>query len=108
MATNRQRAAAIIANRIISEIEINPEIDAHEIREALGEETKFHDSTVEAVVEAANHLLSGIISKLDKTAKVQRYLDPTLVSAHSSRYDKLNDGWNRPSASKRRVLFKEI
>ena len=63
MTTNRQRAAALLANRFYNSL--FGDIDREEVQDALGESTAFKDATIEQVAELATDMAQDIIAQLD-------------------------------------------
>ena len=81
-ATNRQRAAALLAHRI-AYIGTEP-VDAQEIRDALGEDIDFQATTVKQVAQAVEALLLPIVDRLDNITGADRYPSLTVPAEEPS------------------------
>tara|TARA_R100001086_G_scaffold97702_2_gene48598 strand:- start:846 stop:1094 length:249 start_codon:yes stop_codon:yes gene_type:complete len=73
--TTKQKAAAALANRIAA---LTKPLTADEINESFGTTIDFNDNTVDQVANEMTRLLQGIIEKLDKVNKSDRYPAPEI------------------------------
>ena len=71
MPTNRQRAAALLANRITHALE--QDIDREEVQDAFGETAAFKDTTIEEVAELATAMAQSIVRQLDTITTSARW-----------------------------------
>ena len=76
MTTNRQRAAALLANRL--QHALTGDIDRQEVQEATGESTAFKDATIAEVAEWATLMAQGYIAILDEVSGSDRWPLPEL------------------------------
>lgn len=76
MSSNRQRAAALLANRF--QHALTGDIDRQEVQEATGESTAFKDATIAEVAEWATLMAQSAIAILDEVNGSDRWPLPEL------------------------------
>lgn len=79
MATNKQRAAALLAHRIIEALREPVELD--EVRSALGETTDFQPVTIDKVTKEATVLARDILERLRVWDMFYDFPEPTVAPA---------------------------